>query len=373
MSEADKIAVRSVLLSMYKLSKELSESNEPILWELGHYLVDNLLSKICIYDAIYEKNSINLIYKNLNTKRTKDFPDLYKDILQPFYPNVPDYNAFVDSHHGRRNIFQHSEDSLDLSIRKQFVEPYLSLVEGIMRIIGMIDGTTDLEPSNFLQKSLDLSSKTEQAKVIPESLDPNDDRIDMLKIIIDNLVIHHYTPEVVHEENSLIRRTMLILSNYNQAFIGEYLRSSGDRPDYRRIIGNRFRLNLNEFVDRINRGEIESHRIKRKKMTYAGDLALVLCKKYEEIPLNQHIKVEIIRQDYEHELRKFEYFQEDYTMQPFFDALRILEDDYKLIKQLGEEFKGSDSPTELKILDSSNLDKFTKHFSINYYLGKIFS
>lgn len=141
MKQADKKAMQKTLTNLFKLAKELGNSDIPILWELGYYLVDNLILKICMYVA-KEKNEEEKIFKSPNKDKTKDFPKLYKEILEIHYPSIPDYDNDVEPHHNRRNIFQHSQVSIELSIRKEFVVPYLDLAEEIMKICGIIDAGT---------------------------------------------------------------------------------------------------------------------------------------------------------------------------------------------------------------------------------------
>ena len=90
----NKKAEYEVFINIYKLALELSKSNELILNELSHYLVDNLISKICIFIA--QEN--HLAYQTISSKgnkKTFDFPKLYKEILRPLYPNVPYYDKEI--------------------------------------------------------------------------------------------------------------------------------------------------------------------------------------------------------------------------------------------------------------------------------------
>lgn len=142
MNQADKMAMQETLINLLKLAKELGNSDVPILWELGHYLVDNLILKICMYVA-KEKKEEHKIFKPSNKDWTKDFPILCTQILKVHYPSVLDYDNEVEPHHNRRNIFQHSHVSIELSIRKEFVLPYLDLAEKIMKNCGIIGENTD--------------------------------------------------------------------------------------------------------------------------------------------------------------------------------------------------------------------------------------
>lgn len=57
--------------------------DEEILYELGHYLADNLIAKSCIYVALANKKE-ELIYPSKNKDFTKKFPILYKDFFYLF-------------------------------------------------------------------------------------------------------------------------------------------------------------------------------------------------------------------------------------------------------------------------------------------------
>ncbi|MHA1285589.1 MAG: hypothetical protein ACTSQP_24050 [Promethearchaeota archaeon] len=125
-----------VFLNMLKLALGFVQSKDQILQELSHYVVDNLITKICIFIA-KEKN---LSYKTTTSsgrERTYDFPKLYIDILMKEYPNVPDYDKEIKRLHELRNFFQHDSDSIGLSIRKEFAEDYIKKVKKILNEIGI--------------------------------------------------------------------------------------------------------------------------------------------------------------------------------------------------------------------------------------------
>ena len=91
MKKANKEAVQKTLINLFKLAKELGNSDIPYLWELGHYLVDNLILKVCMFVA-KDKNEEFKIFKSPSRSKTKDFPQLYKDILNVHYHSMPDYD-----------------------------------------------------------------------------------------------------------------------------------------------------------------------------------------------------------------------------------------------------------------------------------------
>jgi len=63
MDQGEKKGIQDILIKMLRFAKALENSNVPLLWELGHYLIDNLILKICMFVAI-DKNEKNKIYKN---------------------------------------------------------------------------------------------------------------------------------------------------------------------------------------------------------------------------------------------------------------------------------------------------------------------
>jgi len=108
MDPGEKEAIQSLLIKMFRFATFLNKSNVPLLWELGHYLIDNLILKICMFVAI-DKNEEYNIFTSSSKNRTKDFPVLYRDVLVNHYFTVLDYDQEVKYHHTRRNIFQHSD------------------------------------------------------------------------------------------------------------------------------------------------------------------------------------------------------------------------------------------------------------------------
>lgn len=139
-----------VFINLYKLALEFSKSNELILSELSHYLVDNLISKICIFVA--QEN--NLTYQKSSSKgnkKTFNFPKLYNEILATFYPKVPDYDKKIKKMHNQRNLFQHGTESISLGIRPEFAIEYVRLTEIILKEVGIVEKDKTVEPTNFLK------------------------------------------------------------------------------------------------------------------------------------------------------------------------------------------------------------------------------
>lgn len=139
-----------VFINLYKLALEFSKSNELILSELSHYLVDNLISKICIFIA-QEKSLTYQTTSSKGNKKTFDFPKLYKKILSPLYPNVPNYDKEIKKLHAQRNLFQHGSESITLGIRPEFAIEYVRLTEIILKKVGIIEKDKTVEPTNYLK------------------------------------------------------------------------------------------------------------------------------------------------------------------------------------------------------------------------------
>lgn len=139
-----------VFLNIFKLALEFSRSNSQILNELSHYLVDNLISKICI--LIAQEKGLSYSSKPKSGRIwTFNFDDLYKNILMPNYQSIPDYDTEIKSLHKLRNIFQHSSESITLSIRPEYAKRYVEITENILKEIGIVDPNEDIEPSSFLK------------------------------------------------------------------------------------------------------------------------------------------------------------------------------------------------------------------------------
>ncbi len=141
-----------VFLNMFKIALSFIQSNNQILIELSHYIVDNLITKICIFTA-RENHMKYKIKKELGKQKTYDFPKLYKDILMKLYPSVPDYDKEIEQLHRLRNFFQHGSESIELSIRKEFAEDYIKKVEKILNEIGV--KTSDIKPISIINGSRD--------------------------------------------------------------------------------------------------------------------------------------------------------------------------------------------------------------------------
>jgi len=111
---------RKIIRNMFSFAKELCNSNIPQFYELGHYLTDNLISKICINIAI--ENDLNFTKETKSGKmNTYSFYKLYNKILKFKYRNIPDYKR-VEALHNERNIYQHGDTSITHHFNKEFAQ-----------------------------------------------------------------------------------------------------------------------------------------------------------------------------------------------------------------------------------------------------------
>ncbi len=135
---------------MYQFAKELSNSDNPQLYELGHYLTDNIISKICMLVAI--ENNQTFTKKTPNGKELSlSFPKLYNSVLKEIYPSAPDYEE-IKSLHDERNIYQHEARSITYHTNRQYALDYLEKVKEIMRATNMLDSNSEIEATNYFSK-----------------------------------------------------------------------------------------------------------------------------------------------------------------------------------------------------------------------------
>lgn len=134
------------LKRMLAVGKFIAKNEMSEVYELGHYIADNVLSKVCMLIGI-EKKKEDLVYTNAKKNRTKDYKELYKGILEFYYPEVPKYNDFVKIYHRDRSIYQHGLEHLDLkTIKKPSAIEYLKFVEMIMKKVGYIGKSEVINP-----------------------------------------------------------------------------------------------------------------------------------------------------------------------------------------------------------------------------------
>ena len=161
--------IHETIKTMLSYALALSESPIVTVFELGHYLADNIIAKVCLAVAI-EKGEELQTYKitKKGNKWTKKFKDLYNDHLKKHYPHVPDYDPEIKEYHEERNVYQHDVESFDATMRPPRAKSYVELAEVIMKIAGIIKSGEIIRPSSLNPfGASDLSSqqdKTLEAK-----------------------------------------------------------------------------------------------------------------------------------------------------------------------------------------------------------------
>ncbi len=152
----DKANIRSyntTLKKMISIAKNLAKNEIPIIYELGHYLADNVLSKICMV-VMAENNRIDLIFKNKRDGRTYDFPILYKNMQQNFPWNLKSYDEIVKDFHIERSVYQHRFESLKQTFRQPEAEKYVEFVIDTMRKTKILGSGESLPYIRLMNKNL---------------------------------------------------------------------------------------------------------------------------------------------------------------------------------------------------------------------------
>lgn len=145
---------RKILFELFRLAKELTVSKIPQLYELGHYLTDNLISKISM--LVGQETGIEFEFTTRSGKiRTKDFKWLYEEILHKVYPTVPDF-SLIERLHNQRNIYQHDSFAIDHHFNQQYALDYIVLTEKILLKTGIIDSNTKIISTDFFGKEKDF-------------------------------------------------------------------------------------------------------------------------------------------------------------------------------------------------------------------------
>lgn len=142
---------RKILIELFKFSKEMSNSEIPKLYELGHYLTDNLFSKVGMLVA--KENGLSFQYTTSRGNiRTRPLNWLYDNILRTIYPNIPDYDEIEDLHE-KRNFYQHDYNSIESHFNKQFAIDFIEKAERILKDIGYITRPNEKRPTSYLRIS----------------------------------------------------------------------------------------------------------------------------------------------------------------------------------------------------------------------------
>ncbi len=143
--------IHETLKTMLSYAIALSDSQVATVYELGHYLADNILIKVFLAVAIEngEEQQTYTITKS-GKRRTKNFDELYKKFLKKFYPKIPNYDPDIKDFHEERNIYQHDVESFDMTMRQPRAKSYVELVERIMRMVGIIKVDEIIHPTKLL-------------------------------------------------------------------------------------------------------------------------------------------------------------------------------------------------------------------------------
>ena len=80
--------IHDTIKTMLRYALALSESQVPTVYELAHYLADNILAKVCLAVAIDKGEEQQTYTKTQYGNRTKGFFNLYNDHLKQHYPQA---------------------------------------------------------------------------------------------------------------------------------------------------------------------------------------------------------------------------------------------------------------------------------------------
>ena len=203
---------RKIIIKMYQFAKELSNSDNPQLYELGHYLTDNIISKICMLVAI--ENNKKFTRKTNNGKELSlTFRKLYNGVLKETYPSVPDYEE-IESLHDERNIYQHEARSITYHVNRQYALDYLEKVKKIMIATNILNINGEIEATKYFSEDnkalLDNETKKKNKKIQERCLNS----LKALCSYLYGIGIEHYdkdSPKVISSLNLLKTYKDLIL------------------------------------------------------------------------------------------------------------------------------------------------------------------
>jgi len=135
--------IHETIKVMLSYALGLAESQVVPVYQLAHYLADNILTKVCLAVAI-EHEEEQQTYTSSGW--TKNLYISYKDHLKKYYPQVPDYDPFIKNYHDERNIYQHDVKSFDTTMTPPRAKSYVELVEQIMRTVGVRKSSEIIQP-----------------------------------------------------------------------------------------------------------------------------------------------------------------------------------------------------------------------------------
>lgn len=158
--------IHETIKTMLSYALALSESPIPTVYELAHYLADNILTKVCLAVAIDKGEEQQTYTTTSHGKRTKNFFDLYNDHLIHHYPQAPNYDPDIKAFHEERNVYQHDVESLDMTMRQPRARSYVTIAEQIMRLVGIINIGETIQPKNLTSSSGTIGSSTLQTRAL---------------------------------------------------------------------------------------------------------------------------------------------------------------------------------------------------------------
>ena len=110
-------------------------------WDLAHYMADNGIGKIMMYKLHHEKDS-----PKKEVQKYK-FPELLENFQKEYQEISIDYEEIKKQRSSGRNPFQHHLKTIELGIRRQHAEEYVSIFESLLDKIGILD-----QDPNFLPR-----------------------------------------------------------------------------------------------------------------------------------------------------------------------------------------------------------------------------
>ena len=158
--------IYDTIKAMLSYALVLSDSQVPTVYELGHYLADNILAKICLAVAIDKGEEQQTYTTTSHGNRTKNFFDLYNDHLKHHYQQAPNYDPDIKDFHEERNIYQHDVESFDMTMRQPRAKSYVNIIEQIMRMVGILKIGEIIQPQNLTRSGGSINYSKLQTRAL---------------------------------------------------------------------------------------------------------------------------------------------------------------------------------------------------------------
>ncbi|MFX1568995.1 MAG: TIR domain-containing protein [Promethearchaeota archaeon] len=215
-------------------------------------------------------------------------------------------------------------------------------------------------------------NKIEILYEIPQTLSPFDDRVDIIKNIIRNLMIEFFKEGKLNgnfdnNKSERIKNLITVINGFDNTFYTQYLRN-GISPNYNKLSRLFFGCSRENFEKRLIENEIQKDKINRDPFILAGDLALEILIQYENDPERSTFLVKDIHWALYYSIERNRFFQE--PLRGILEPLKILKN-YGLIKLRGEDYKTTDDLTEYQVPNVLRLKDFINWKSINFLLNKV--